>query len=444
MKKLAIIAASLLTVFSGWNLSAQTSKYGHGEDSLNCLKYLSFYSERFNKDEKDPMALVNWRLAYKYCPATASENIFVNGTKMMNNLRRTVKDAKYRSEIADTILMLQDQRLANYPKNKVSILNNKGQYIINFKSSDTQYMYDNLSQITDELGNNTKSYILSALMQSAVALYREDKLSADDIIALYERVGGIIDVAQPRNDKEAASIAEDKEKIESIFAASKVASCDNLIAIFTPRFEADPENLALVSKIVQLMNTADDCASNDLYLKAVTSMYKLDPSYRSAYALFRLNQARGNVADAGRYLEEAIASPDSDEATDAQYNYELSLFAYKNGMRGKAADAARKAIDLDHGFAGKAYMILGNLWASAVCTDDVDKYARFWAATDYFQKARSADPSLADDAAASIAGVAKYYPEASEIFMYDLSAGQSYTVSCGGLSASTTVRVSSR
>jgi len=40
--------------------------------------------------------------------------------------------------------------------------------------------------------------------------------------------------------------------------------------------------------------------------------------------------------------------------------------------------------------------------------------------------------------------VSRYYPEASEIFMYDLTAGQSYTVSCGGMTATTTVRVSSR
>ena len=37
MKRLAIITASLLTVLSGWNMSAQTSKYGHGEDSLNSV-----------------------------------------------------------------------------------------------------------------------------------------------------------------------------------------------------------------------------------------------------------------------------------------------------------------------------------------------------------------------------------------------------------------------
>ena len=284
MKKLAIITASLLMVFSGLNMSAQTSKYGHGEDSLNCLKYLSFYTERFKKDANDPMALANWRLAYKYCPPTASENLFINGTKMLNSLRSKTKDAKYRAALADSILVLQDQRIATYPKNRVSVLNNKGQYIINFKSSDADYMYESLSAITEELGNATKSPILSALMQSAIAMYREEKLSADDIIALYEKECAILDVANPRNEKEVATLAEDREKIESMFAASKVASCENLIAIFGPRFDADPENLSLVSKIVQLMNTADDCASNDLYLKAATAKYKLDPSHGSAFA----------------------------------------------------------------------------------------------------------------------------------------------------------------
>jgi len=442
MKRLAFIAVAVLSVFSGLTLNAQTSKYGHGEDSLNCLKYLSFYTERFKKDQKDPMALTNWRQAYKYCPATASENIFVNGTKMMTNLYRKTKDAKYRAAIADTILMLQDQRLAAYPKKKTTILNNKGQYIINYRSSDVQFMYDNLSEITNTLGNSTKSNILSALMQSSVALYREDKLSADEIIALYEKLSGIVDAAQPRNDKEAASIAEDKEKIESIFAASKVASCENLIAIFGPRFDADPENLDLATKIVQLMNTADDCASNDLYLKAATAKYKLDPSHGSAFGLYRLNAARGNVADAGKYLQEAIDSPESDDATDAQYYYEMATFCYKNTMRAKAYEAAKKAVELDYGYAGKAYMIMGNLWSSVSCDGDVNKYARYWAATDCFQKARTADQSLTEDAGASIAAVSRYYPEASEIFMYDLTAGQSYTVSCGGMTATTTVRVS--
>ena len=438
MKKLTFILLAAVALFAGQNIVSAQGKYG--ADSAECLKYLSYYQEYWKQKNYDS-ALPNWRKAYSVCPATASQNMFIHGTRLMTRQLDKIKDPAMRSAIIDTIITLQDQRMATYPKKRQEILNNKGQYMINYRGSDSKYIYENLSVIVDELGSNSSGSILVNLLQSGIALYRENKLTADDVIGLYDKVSEAIGGAQAKNDAEVEDNAKAKATIESIFADSKVASCENLIAIFGPRYDADPNNLAVVSNIVKLMNTADDCASNDLYLKAVTSMYKLDPSYRSAYALFRLNSARGNVADAGRYMEEAIASPDSDPATDAQYNYELAAFAYKNGLRGKAADAARKAIELDYGFAGKAYMILGNLWASATCTDDVDKYARFWAATDYFQKARNADPSLADDAASSIAGVARYYPEASEIFMYDLTKNQSYTVSCGGLSATTTVRV---
>lgn len=441
MKKLTIIILTVLAVFGGqFKVSAQ-GKYG--ADSAQCLLYLSYYQEYWKQKNYDS-ALPNWRKAYSICPATASQNMFIHGTRLMTRQLDKIKDPAQRAAIIDTIITLQDQRMAAYPKKRVEIMNNKGQYMINYRGSDSKYIYDNLSGIVAELGTQSSGSILVNLLQSGIALYREDKLSADDVIALYDTVSDAINGADAKNDAEAEDNAKAKATIESIFADSKVASCDNLIAIFTPRYEADSDNLALVSNIVKLMNNAEDCASNDLYLKAVTSMYKLDPSYRSAYALFRLNSARDNVADAARYIEEAIADPESDETVDAQYNYELALFAYKNGMRGKAYEAARKAVDLDHGYAGKAYLLIGNLWASSTCSDEVDKYARFWAATDYFQKARNTDPTLAEDASASISSVSRYYPEASEIFMYDLTAGQSYTVSCGGMTANTTVRVSGR
>jgi len=441
MKKLTIIILTVLAVFGGqFKVSAQ-GKYG--ADSAQCLLYLSYYQEYWKQKNYDS-ALPNWRKAYSICPATASQNMFIHGTRLMTRQLDKIKDPAQRAAIIDTIITLQDQRMAAYPKKRIEIMNNKGQYMINYRGSDSKYIYDNLSGIVAELGSQSSGSILVNLLQSGIALYREDKLQADDVIALYDTVTDAINGAEAKNDAEAEDNAKAKATIESIFADSKVASCDNLIAIFGPRYDADPNNLALVSNIVKLMNNAEDCASNDLYLKAVTSMYKLDPSYRSAYALFRLNSAHGNVADAARYIEEAIADPESDEAVDAQYNYELALFAYKNGMRGKAYEAARKAVDLDNGYAGKGYLIIGNLWASSTCSDEVDKYARFWAAADFFQKARSVDPSIAEDAAASIASVSRYYPEASEIFMYDLTAGQSYTVSCGGMTASTTVRVSGR
>jgi hypothetical protein len=442
MKKLVLtfLAASVAFLSAGLSASAQ-GKYG--ADSAECIKYLSYYQEYY-KQKNYESALPNWRRAYALCPPSASQNMFVHGTTLMTQQYNKVKDVTWKAGIVDTILALQDQRMTAYPKNRSTILNNKGQYMINYKGDDAAYLYKNLNEIMDELGAGTKRDILVKVLQASISLYRENQLEADEVIGMYDKVSELIEKAEAKNESDEEENLKAKATIESLFADSKVASCENLIAIFGPRYEADPENLTLVSNIVKLMNTADDCASNDLYLKAVTSMYKLDPSYKSAYALFRLNSARGNVADAGKYMEEAIAAPESDPATDAQYYYELALFSYKNGLRSKAYESARKAIDMDYGYAGKAYIILGNLWASVSCDGEVNKYARYWAATDCYQKARSADPTVADEASASISSVSRYYPEASEIFMYDLSAGQSYTVSCGGMSASTTVRVSNR
>ncbi len=442
MKKLVLtfLAASVAFLSAGLSASAQ-GKYG--ADSAECIKYLSYYQEYY-KQKNYESALPNWRRAYALCPPSASQNMFVHGTTLMTQQYNKVKDVTWKAGIVDTILALQDQRMTAYPKNRSTILNNKGQYMINYKGDDAAYLYKNLNEIMEELGAGTKRDILVKVLQASISLYRENQLQADEVIGMYDKVSELIEKAEAKNESDEEENLKAKATIESLFADSKVASCENLIAIFGPRYEADPENLTLVSNIVKLMNTADDCASNDLYLKAVTSMYKLDPSYKSAYALFRLNSARGNVADAGKYMEEAIAAPESDPATDAQYYYELALFSYKNGLRSKAYESARKAIDMDYGYAGKAYIILGNLWASVSCDGEVNKYARYWAATDCYQKARSADPTVADEASASISSVSRYYPEASEIFMYDLSAGQSYTVSCGGMSASTTVRVSNR
>ena len=437
MKKLTLIFFAAMAVFASQKLSAQ-GKYG--ADSAECIKYLSYYQEYYKQKNYDS-ALPNWRKAYAICPATASQNMFVHGTTLMTRLYNSTKDAAHRASIVDTILTLQDQRMATYPKKREDILNNKGQYMINYRGSDSRYIYTNLSAIVDELGSKSNGSLLVNLLQASIALYRENQLSADDVIGLYDKTSTYIAEATAKNPAEEEDNLKAKATLESIFADSKVASCENLIAIFGPRYESDPNNLALVSNIVKLMNTAEDCASNDLYLKAVTSMYKLDPSYRSAYALYRLNAARDNAADAASYLQQAIDSEESDEATDAQYYYEMAAFCYKNGLRGKASEAARKAVEMDHGYAGKAYLILGNLWASATCGDTVDKWARYWAATDYYQKARSTDPAVADEASSSIASVSRYFPEASEAFMYDLTKGQSYTVSCGGMSASTTVRV---
>jgi hypothetical protein len=72
--------------------------------------------------------------------------------------------------------------------------------------------------------------------------------------------------------------------------------------------------------------------------------------------------------------------------------------------------------------------------------DEVEKRAHYWVAVDYLIRARNADPSLTEDANTQIRQYSAYFPQKAEAFMYDVVDGQSYTVSCGGMQATTTVR----
>ena len=420
------------------------------EPSAECLKYMDFYSQNYKQKQYDD-ALPQWRLAYSLCPKNYRANLYVHGSFLLNRAINKLgsRNPQYREALIDSLLTLQDERLTYFPtgkKNgvvvdqKATILNNKGQYIINFRSKDSKYLYEQLGAIVNQLGSETKGSILVNYMQAAIALYRNGELKVDDVMNVYTRSADLLAAAVPADDDEATAIGEAKTTLESVFAESNVASCDNLVAIFGPRYEADPNNVALVTNIVKLMNKGE-CFSSDLYLKAVTKMHSLDPSASSAYFLYKLHSSRGNVNEAVKYIEEAIASCAPGE-TLAQYNYELAGFAYKNSMKAKAYAAAKAAADLDYGYAGKAYMIMGNLWAGTSCGgDEITRYAPRWAACDFYNKAKAADPSLADEANRQISRNS-YYPSAADAFMYGYQNGQSYTVSCSGMTATTTIRLS--
>ena len=413
---------------------------GKPQLSPDCIKFMSYYQQDYKEKNYDS-ALPNWRKAMKHCPPNTSQNMYVHGTTMMTRLYGKTGDPAYREAIVDTILMLQDIRIQNFPQKKAEILNNKGLYMVKYRGKDARYLYGSLPPIIRELGGAANASLDVSLFKATIELYKGGTVDEDGVMVIYDLVSESMDAQRPETQEQKDDLANAQTVIGTMFADSGVADCQSIVDVFTPRFDKDPDNASLAATIVRLLNTTEDCAGTDLYFRAVTSLHRQSPSHRSAYALYRMNAARDNVADACAYLEQAIEDPDSDTATDAKYWYELGLYAYKNKMRGKAMEAARKTAELDCGFAGKAYLLMGNLWSSAVCDEELNQYARYWAAADNFQKAKDLDPSIEKDANAGLATAAKHYPEASEMFMFDLQAGQAYTVSCGGMTARTTVRV---
>lgn len=437
MKKVLFTILTLAMLVPGTKLSAQ-GKYG--ADSAECIKYLSYYSEHYKQKNYDE-ALPNWRKAYSLCPPQASQNLFIHGATLLKRAISKTRDAQQQKAIVDSLLHLYDQRVQYYPKNAETALNNKGLDMSNYVKNDPQRLYNTYTEIISTLKENTKPSIFVFNLNAAIELYQKGSLTEEDILNIYQTSVEYLNGATPDKADEKEQLEKVKTDVASLLASSGAASCENLISLFTPRYEASPDDLTVVSNIVKMMGSVEGCTSNDLYLNAATSLHKLNPSYTSAYALYKLNSSRGNFDEAVAYMNEAIASSETDDVQDADYYYELAVFCYKSSKAAQAFDHARKAAELNPSIAGKAYLLIGTIWGSAGCGgDEIARRAPYWVAVDYLQKAREADESLAEEANRLINSYRAYFPQTAEAFMYDLTDGNPYTVSCNGLRATTTVR----
>ena len=415
----------------------------YGAESANCIKYLSFYKDYF-KQKSYNEALPNWREAFKRCPPTANQTMLVDGTTLMRKLiSQNSKNPVYREKLVDSLMMIHDIRIANYPKYAVTARNNKGLDLANYVQNDPERLYKEYGEIIAGNKTKTKPTILLFYFDSAIELYKNGSLDEEEIIGVYEGCMELLSKMDPKDAADKEMVDDMKVKIEELFASNNIADCDKLIELYTPKFEADPQNIELAEKIVRFMSAADGCTDNALFISAATSIHKSNPTHASAYTLYKLNASTGKSAEAVKYLQEAIDREDSDAAQDAEYYYELAVYNFKCGNNLAAEQAAKKVIPLatTSEIKGKTYMLIGTIWGGVRCDgNDIAKRAPYWVAVDYFERAKAADPELAAEANKRINEYKKYYPLTADAFMFGVNDGETYQVSCGGFKANTTVR----
>lgn len=439
MKKSVLLIAIIAMTLGSTNLFAQ-GKYG--ADSANCIKYLSFYKEYFKQKSYDE-AIPNWREAYKHCPPTANQNMLVDGTVLMRKLiSKNAKNPVYKAKLVDSLMMIHDARIANYPKYAVVARNNKGLDLANYIQNDPERLYKEFKEIIDANGAKTKATIFLFYFNSAVDLFKDGTIDEEEILGVYEDCIDKLSSLEAKTADDQNLNDEIKANIEEIFASNNIADCDKLIELYTPKFEAAPDDITLSTKIVKALSAAG-CTDAKLFLQAATKIHENEPSHTSAYTLYKLNAAAGNSTAAIKYLQEAIDREDSDAAQDVEYLYELAVYNYKCGNNLAAERAAKKIIPLSEAgeVKGKTYMLLGTIWGGVHCEgNDIAKRAPYWVAVDYFERAKAADSSLASEANKRIAEYSKYYPLTADAFMYGVNNGESYEINCGGFHAYTTVR----
>ena len=445
MKKIKVFFAMAVALFLVGSVSANAQgKYG--KDSAQCVNYLNFYKD-YLKQFKATKSAGNlkeaanqWRGAFKTCPPKASQNLFVDGRSIYQNLIRGEKDAAVIQGMVDTIMLINKTRQENFAKSKAAVAENIAfDMLTYYGNSNPEKVVEAINNNIAVSGNKVKADLLVAYMQKASELYQAGKMSGESILKAYTDFSAIIDAQVAANPTEANKTK--RGAFENAFVTSGVATCDNLVAVFTPRFEAEPTNVEVVKPIVSLLGSDSVCVNSDLFLKAVTALHQIEPSYTSSYFLYKLHASKDNADEAVKFLEEAIASEESDALKDGELTMELAVYNFKVGRHAKAVAAAKAAIEKDASQGGKANLLMANIWAGQKCTaQDMDNRAKYWVAVDYLNKAKAADETLAEEVNKLSAQYRQYFPKTEDAFMYDLTDGKPYTISCGGMSATTTVR----
>ncbi|MBP7076420.1 MAG: hypothetical protein KBB11_05190 [Bacteroidales bacterium] len=423
-------------------LNAQEdSNFGSNPDE--CKVKLSTYTEFF-KQENYHDAYPAWTWCIKNCPAS-TKNLYIHGPTILDYLISNAKDQNTKESYIDTLMMVYDMRIKYYNE-EGKVLGRKANDLLKYRPDSIKQAYNIYKRSIELTGNSSESSVLGYFMNVSVILLKSGDLSKETVVENYSTVSEILDkqiAAAAGDDKTVERLSKINEKVEEMFVNTPAADCEAIITIFTPKYEANKTDLVLLQKIAKLIEKTknQDCLTTDLYASVSESLYVLEKDAESAHKIAKVYFIKNNTEKAEFYYNEAIRLQ-SDEKQKADLYYELATLYFGNlKMFAKSRDFARKALASDPNY-GKAYLLIGKCYASggSGCGEtELDKVAVYWVVVDQFHKAKSADPSVSEEANELIRKYSGYFPTQEKAFWYNVSEGQPYTVGCW-INESTTAR----
>jgi tetratricopeptide (TPR) repeat protein len=435
-----VLISLLATTVSAQKGVEDGSRYGHGEDSITCIKNLSLYRE-FVKYKNYADAIGPWRIVFSECPL-ATKNIYIDGAKMYNNLLAKEKDPVVKTGLMDTLKMIYDQRI-QYFKQEGSVLGRKGVDILRHPEyrNDPDILeeaYGYLGMSLDILKNKSSVAVVATYMMSSVYLFQEGRITDMKAIEDYARGNEILNyqLSKKPGDEDIMKVISHSD---ANFIASGAPTCTSLLDYFKPQWDDNKEDLDYLKKVTGFLGTLE-CEEDPFYAQAAEKLYAMEPSAEAAYALAKLFVTKGQFSKAISYYQEALGS-ETDPHKKADYYYQLAyIINAKMDQPEKARLYALEALKLKPNW-GDPYILIGDAYAgSKDCFDDeFEKTTIYWAAVDKFAKAKTVDPATAEKANERINTYSKYFPDVETIFFYSLAEGDSYTVGCW-INETTTVR----
>ncbi|MGB0403192.1 MAG: tetratricopeptide repeat protein [Salibacteraceae bacterium] len=436
----------LLGIFMLASVAMSAQKFGATpEDSLTCVQNISLGNERYGQKAYADAAKF-YLTAIGVCPK-AQKTPYVNSAKSYKKLISATKgNPELKDKLVDTLMMVYDLRIENFGQ-RGYVLEKKASDHLKYRKKEPETAFAMFEEAYALRGNKMGAGAIVYMYKSRYDMYKQGKCEKVEVIELYPVLKAIADngIKNGKNEKTKSNYSTSANNLLQIF--KEVASCEDLVSSFQPRFETQKDDLEAVRGILELLN-AKECEETDFYIVVAKRLQELEPSPLAAWSIANWYVKKQNCGQAIDYYLEAFALADSmDEAEKNPFKVKASTRAaycyLSNGQYAKVKLMAKKALSIDPNN-GEAYMLLGDAYtggANSFGEDACAKRAGHWAAADKYSIAIAKDPMLKAKASAKLSKAKGRFPSKSECFFIGVKEGDAYTVG-GWINETTTARFS--
>ena len=391
-----------------------------------------------------------WKEVIRDCPLLRFYT-YTDGFKILTSfLDEGEKGSDEYNKYFEELMALHDSRMENTPKfiaNGVKIssveeaLGRKAVDYLNYAPSvDADLVYDWVKKSVNGEKEKSQPAVLFYLVELSSRKLAGDDNHKETFINDYLYASQLTDDAIEGTDRDAikAAYTSIKENLTSLFIGSGAADCQSLQDIYAPKVEENKDNLEYLEQVLTIMKNLR-CTEQEAYAQASFYSYQIEPTAEAAVGCGFRAYKNGNVNEAIKFFDESIEL-ETDATKKAEKAYVSASILYSAKRYGQSRTYALKALNYDSSY-GSALVLIAKLYASNPnwSDDPVMNKCTYFLVIDKLQRARSIDPSVAEEANKLINMYSQYTPTAQDLFMLGYKTGDSVTIG-GWIGESTTIR----
>lgn len=430
------------------------SRFGHGQDSIDCLNNISLYSENL-KTKNFADAYTYWQKVFADAPVSR-HSLYTDGVTILKNLIAGTKDLELRKSYADEMMKVYDQQLQYL--DKLNLLRKtpwtdyyvKGEkahnYLTYYPRMDNNTAYDMLAEVITLAKDKNQYYIIGDYMKVSLAKFKADEAHREqfiqDYLASAEYIASISEKVQNMstpNPKLIEAVAKIKDNVDGYFINSGAAECDQLEAIYAPKIEENKDNLEYLRKVVSVMAMLN-CTESEAYYNASEYAHHIAPTAATAAGCAYRYLKRGDMTKSLEYFDQAIEL-DTVADSKAEYYYRAAMVLNSDRQLSKAKSYIMRAIEFNSNKGAYYIFLAHNIYAATPKWNDEPLLdaCKYFVVLDRLQQAKRVDASAAEEANKLINIYSGYTPAIQDLFMIGKKEGDKVHV--GGLiNETTTIR----